>query len=147
MLVKMMTSTLVAAALMAVAASQATAEDAAATLTLEIGGVAPSRGVVMIGLYDSEAGWTSGSAVTGARAEVDGDHVTAVFADLPAGTYGVKMYHDINANGEMDTNLMGIPSEPFAFSNNARGRFGPPSWEAAVFELSADGTVHTIRFE
>jgi len=119
----------------------------AATLTLEISGMSPMEGFVMIGLYDSEAAWDDGRAVAGSRAEVGGETITAVFTDLPAGSYGVKMYHDTNSNGEMDTNLMGIPSEPFAFSNNARGSFGPPPWSSAVFEVEPDSAVHAIRFE
>ena len=118
-----------------------------ASLTLEISGLDPVQGSVMIGIYGSEAGWDDGRAVSGARVDVTSGTAIAVIENLPTGLYGVKMYHDVNANGEMDTNLVGIPSEPFAFSNNARGRFGPPRWEAAVFEVSAEGTVHGIRFE
>ena len=145
---KTLTKTLLSASVLAASlAGLSSAEDSKAALTLEIDGVAPSEGFVMIGIYESEASWDSGSAVAGTRAEVSGGQVVAVFEDLPAGRYGVKMYHDVNANGEMDTNPMGIPSEPFAFSNNARGRFGPPNWDAAVFDVAADGTVHAIRFE
>jgi uncharacterized protein (DUF2141 family) len=145
---KTLTKTLLSASVLAASlAGLSVAEESRVALTLEIAGVAPSEGFVMIGLYDSETSWESGNAVAGTRAEVSGDQVVAVFDDLPAGRYGVKMYHDVNANGEMDTNLMGIPSEPFAFSNNARGRFGPPNWDAAVFEVATDGTIHAIRFE
>ncbi|MFT6461287.1 MAG: hypothetical protein ACJA0K_000367 [Maricaulis maris] len=147
MTMNMMTHALLATVLTTAMASQATAAEGAATLTLEIGSVAPTDGFLMVGLYNSEAGWNDGTAIAGTRAVVDGNQVTVVFADLPTGTYGVKMYHDVDADGEMDTNLMGIPSEPFAFSNNARGRFGPPEWTAAAFELSVDGSVHTISFE
>ncbi|WP_323760923.1 DUF2141 domain-containing protein [Maricaulis sp.] len=142
-----MTSTLVAAVLASMTSSLAVADDGVATLTLEIGSVAPTDGFVMIGVYDSEAAWNDGPAVAGIRAVVDGDQITVVIPDLPAGTYGVKMYHDVDADGEMDTNLMGIPSEPFAFSNNARGRFGPPAWIDAAFELAADGSVHSVSFD
>ncbi len=145
---KTLTKTLFSASVLAVSmAGLSGAEDHSTALTLEIAGVTPSEGSVIIGIYDSEASWDSGSALAGARADVSGDQVVAVFDDLPAGQYAVKMYHDVNANGELDTNLMGIPSEPFAFSNNARGRFGPPNWDAAVFEVAVDGTVHVIRFD
>jgi len=146
-MMKLMTSTLLAAALVGMTASLAGADDGMVTLTLEISGVAPSDGYVMIGVFDSEAGWNDGAAVAGTRASVDGDQLTVAFTDLPAGTYNVKMYHDVDADGEMDTNLMGIPSEPFAFSNNAHGRFGPPEWNAAAFEVSADSSVHSVSFE
>ena len=42
---------------------------------------------------------------------------------------------------------MGIPSEPFAFSNNARGSFGPASWEDSAFEVSGDTATHSVRLD
>ena len=49
-----------------------------------------------------------------------------VLSNLPAGDYAIQIMHDVNGNGELDTNFVGIPSEPWAFSNNATGRMGPP---------------------
>ena len=66
---------------------------------------------------------------------------------MAARLYAIRMYHDVNDNGELDTNLMGIPSEPFAFSNNAQGRFGPAAWDDAVFEIGADAVRHTVRLD
>ena len=57
---------------------------------------------------------------------------------LPAGSYGARIMHDINDNGELDANFVGIPSEPWGFSNNATGSFGPPKWQDVQFELSGD---------
>jgi uncharacterized protein (DUF2141 family) len=47
------------------------------------------------------------------------------------------LYVDSNKNEKLDTNFFGIPKEQFGFSNNAKGRFGPPSFESASFELDA----------
>jgi uncharacterized protein (DUF2141 family) len=52
---------------------------------------------------------------------------------LQYGTYAIKVFHDENSNGEFDTNVLGIPSEDYGFSNNASGWFGPPRWEKAKF--------------
>ena len=67
----------------------------------------------------------------------------AVF-DLPAGTYGMKAVHDVNGNGKMDVNPFGMPTEPYAFSNNAVGNMGPAQWDRAHFEVSG-ATAQTIR--
>ena len=61
-----------------------------------------------------------------------------------AGEYAVKLYHDVNGDGEMNTNPFGMPVEPFAFSNDAKGRFGPAKWDAAKFTVGADAVTHTI---
>ena len=136
-----------AAAMAALLVSASGKAEQASGLIIDISGLSPTSGSVMIGVYDSADAWDDGQAVGGARAEVDGGQVRAVVSDLPPGRYGIKLYHDVNGNGELDTNLMGMPTEPYAFSNNALGRFGPPSWDAAVFELSAESLVHSIRFD
>lgn len=56
----------------------------------------------------------------------------AIFADLPPGQHAIKAYHDVNANGKLDTNWMGIPTEPYGFGNDARGSFGPPSFNQSA---------------
>ncbi|UUZ49269.1 DUF2141 domain-containing protein [Massilia sp. B-10] len=60
-----------------------------------------------------------------------------MFKDLPEGEYAFAVYHDANANGQMDKNLLGIPTEDYAFNNNAVGKMGPPKFEAAKFALPA----------
>lgn len=47
--------------------------------------------------------------------------------------YAVKAFHDVNGNKKLDTNFFGVPTEPYGFSNNARGTFGPPSLSEMIF--------------
>ncbi|RZI54488.1 MAG: DUF2141 domain-containing protein [Pseudomonas sp.] len=58
-----------------------------------------------------------------------------VFQDLPAGRYAAAAYLDLNGNQKLDRNPFGIPLEPFAISNDAVGQMGPPSFDAAAFEV------------
>jgi uncharacterized protein (DUF2141 family) len=58
--------------------------------------------------------------------------------------YADEAAHDVNANGKMDVNPFGMPTEPFAFSNNAVGNMGPAKWERARFDVSGV-TAQTIR--
>jgi uncharacterized protein (DUF2141 family) len=60
---------------------------------------------------------------------------------LPPGIYGARVLHDLNGNGEMDSNFVGMPKEPWAFSNNATGRLGPAKWQDAKFEISGNTAV------
>ncbi len=55
--------------------------------------------------------------------------------ELPLGTYAVKVFQDLDNDGELDRGALGRPTEPYGFSNDARGRFGPPSWQEAHFEI------------
>ncbi len=132
-----------AAALTLSIAPAALAQDGghAVVLTFETG--APT-GRVMVALFDSEAAYDSNRPTASAAVEAGEAPAVAVFRDLPAGDYAVKAFHDVDGDGEMDLNPFGIPTEPFAFSNNAAGNMGPARWERARFELAGD-VAQTIR--
>jgi len=108
------------------------------TLTLSLDQFRVKGGKLMVELYDNQAAWNEGKGARDYRiAEVQGDSVQLVFDHLDAGHYAVKVFHDENGNGRLDSNFLGVPSEGYGFSNNA-GRFGPASFEDAGFDLKAD---------
>ena len=119
--------------------ARAGADDATVTLTFETGA---RTGKVMVALYDSEAAYQSGHPVAAREVDASGS-VVAVFDHLPAGDYAMRAFHDVNGDGQMNTNPFGMPVEPYAFSNNAVGNMGPASWERARFSVSGD-TAQTI---
>ncbi len=65
---------------------------------------------------------------------------------LPPGEYAVQVFHDVNGNGELDANFVGMPKEPWGFSNNARGNFGPPKFADTKVDVSTD-TAISIRVD
>lgn len=132
---------LAVAALLAFASpALAQSADNRLTLTFETGA---GTGAIMVALYDSEAAYEGGQPARATQVDVAAGQHEAVF-DLPAGAYGVKAFHDVNGNGKMDVNPFGMPTEPFAFSNNAVGNMGPAKWDRARFEVSG-ATAQTIR--
>lgn len=54
-----------------------------------------------------------------------------------SGRFAVAVYQDINSDGELNRNRIGIPTEPFAFSNNAKVSRGPPSFDQASIDPKA----------
>lgn len=88
-------------------------------------------GTVMVSLFDTDASYSGGAPIRHARIDVAGGERTATFSDLPAGTYAVKAFHDVNGDGRMNMNPFGVPIEPVAFSNNARANMGAPGWDRA----------------
>ena len=134
----MIRTALIAAALLTAAPAFA-ADDASLALTFDTGA---RTGTIMVALYDA-ATYNGGRPVRVARIDVAAGQTAATFEGLPAGDYGVKAFHDLNANGRMDTNPFGMPVEPFAFSNNAVGNMGPASWDRAKFAVSG-ATAQTI---
>lgn len=63
---------------------------------------------------------------------------TFQFQDLAFGEYAIAIYQDENGNGKLDTGTFGIPTEPFAFSNNFKPRWGGPSFEKCSFKFEGD---------
>lgn len=73
--------------------------------------------------------------------------LTFTVKGIEPGEYGIKAFHDINGNGDLDTNVLGMPTEPFAFSNNAPANFGPATWEDAAFTVTAPATLHKMEIK
>jgi uncharacterized protein (DUF2141 family) len=115
----------------------------ASDLTVKVEGISKAQGSIMLGLFN-EATYNGDGSVNGANLKVESDSVSVTFEGLAPGEYAVRLYHDLNDDGEMNTNPFGMPTEPYAFSNDAQGRFGPAKWDAAKFTVGADGTTHTI---
>ncbi|MCE3290106.1 MAG: hypothetical protein K0R83_2118 [Caulobacter sp.] len=110
-------------------------------------GIRTPTGALFIGLYDSEAAFGGGQPVGGYRLVVDGDTVSQSIKGLKPGRYALKVYHDVDGDGRMNTNAFGLPTEPYAASNNAPATMGPPAWADAVFEVGAQGAVQTIAID
>ena len=98
------------------------AAEALATLTVNLD-CGSAEGRVMIAVFDSQAAYDGDGAPARAVAASPGQPVR--LEGLAPGRYAIKSFHDINGNGKMDTNPFGMPTEPFAFSNNARRQHGP----------------------
>jgi len=65
---------------------------------------------------------------------------------LPYGWYAVSVVHDQNNNDKLDTNFLGIPKEPYGFSNNPKS-MGKPSYDEAKFKLDAGQKVIEVTVE
>lgn len=114
------------------AAQAAPATDASLEVRFE--GISTPTGRIMLTLFDNEAAHDGGGdAVRAAAVDVTGTGAVARFSELAPGHYAVKAFHDIDGDGKMGVNPFGLPTEPFAFSNNAQPENGPPRWAAARF--------------
>lgn len=56
--------------------------------------------------------------------------------DLEYGTYAIAFYQDMNDSGDLDKNLLGIPKEPYAFTNDIRPKLKAPSFDDCKFIYS-----------
>jgi len=127
-------------------AATATAINAqAASLELTVTGLSRNEGHVLVAVFDQAELWLKGKPLRSARAKVEGGEIKLQLDDLPEGaTLALSVVHDLNDNQRLDMNAIGMPTEPYGFSNNASGNFGPPSFEAAKLVLNGS-TKHSIK--
>jgi uncharacterized protein (DUF2141 family) len=64
--------------------------------------------------------------------------------ELSNGEWAVVITQDINNNDKLDKNFLGIPTEPYAFSNNVRPTVSAPDFNQCKFLVSGPGKVVTI---
>lgn len=79
------------------------------------------------------------------RIAATGTSTELLIRDIPAGEYAVAVFADMNGNGKLDRNFIGIPGEPTGASRDAQGRFGPPKFKDASFEVGEGVTAQTIH--
>ena len=138
-----MKRTCLSVVIMSLAVLALTATGHAGTIIVEVTGIKQGSGNIAISLFNSADTFpTHGKGYKSASIPVTGKEVEHTFSDIPSGEYALAVYHDVNGNKEFDRNILGIPQEDYAFSNNASSPFGPPSFEKAKFVLDDTYTAH-----
>src|ERR1700744_5014514 len=109
----------------------------AATLIVHVENVTHG-GMVRLGLYD-EASYPDDNSKPTASADVkavEGETVVTL-RDVPPGVYAIETYQDVNCNDKMDTTWLGLPLEPYGFSNDAHPVLSKPRFSKVKFTLHA----------
>ena len=110
------------------------------TLTIVIEDIRQANGTVQVQVLASQGQFDGeGVAMQFMQEAVEGS-MTFTADSLAPGEYAVRVMHDVNGNDELDANFVGMPTEPYAFSNNAKGMFGPAKWEDARFVVEGSVT-------
>ena len=104
------------------------------SLIVRITGFASDEGECWFALDNSKEIYESEDSVfIGKIVPIINNEVIVKIDSLKYGNYAIRVFHDENSNGELDSNLLGMPTEDYGFSNNASSWFGPPRWEKAKF--------------
>ncbi|MFZ6012477.1 MAG: DUF2141 domain-containing protein [Bacteroidota bacterium] len=106
-------------------------------LEITVKNIKEQKGTIRVGLFTTENDFLK-KAKEGKVVKVSGTEITVAFDNLQLGDYAISVIHDENENGELDSNMMGIPKEGFAFGNNAMGMFGPPSFDKAKVSVRGE---------
>ena len=118
----------------------------AGDLVIEIKGIRSGEGQIFGGVHTRVPGVKfpdQAGSMHSFRTLAREGTVTIVFKDLAAGDYALTAFHDENGSGEIDRNALGIPTEGYAFGNDATGFMGPPKFEdtRVTLEEGADSVT------
>ncbi len=122
-----------------------------ATLKVKVSGVAELKGKVRLALEKSAQQFDEGALESvnyrGEVLEANAGELTVVFQDVPFGSYAIKVFHDVNNDGKLNKNMLGIPQENYGFSNNVRGNFGPAKFQEAKFVIESLEVLQSITLK
>jgi uncharacterized protein (DUF2141 family) len=108
---------------------------------------ADAEGVVFVALFGEAEAYDEGRSMASEKVPATGEGVRAGFDGLAPGDYAIKVFQDRNLNDELDTNFIGLPKEPYGFSNDAMGRMGPPNFDQAKFPVTDEKTSIEINLQ
>lgn len=107
-------------------------------LKVMVKNIKSAKGAIYIAVYDNAEDYME-NRFAEAIAPVEAEGELEAELKVPFGKYAVTIFHDKDDSGELNTNFLGIPKEPYGFSNNPKSSFGPPSFEQSLFTFSEDG--------
>lgn len=119
------------------------------TLRLEVENITSTKGQLWFGVYDSEQNFLDkANAVAVFGQKIDKTGALTIKSDLlKYGTYAIAVFHDINNNGELDTNMWGVPKEPYAFSNPPKSKWRAPLFDEVKFTFNQSNQQLKLRLE
>ena len=96
---------------------------------------ASAEGSIRAAVFSSAEAFESDASTAGVVAPAKPGVTELEIKELKPGTYGVVLFQDLNGNEKLDTNLFGIPNEPYGFSGNPVILFSAPEFEEFEFEF------------
>lgn len=120
-----------------------------ATFMIYVNGVQNTKGNILVSVFNDAEAFPKDEnrAVYKIKSVPMQNETIVTIYNVPPGEYAVAVMHDENANGKMDKSGIGFPKEPFGFSKDAMGTFGPPSFKKAKIVVEPQGTSIRINLK
>nr|MBP9152944.1 DUF2141 domain-containing protein [Flavobacteriales bacterium] len=107
-------------------------------LTIHVTNLKGSNAIVEISIYGPKDQFPKpGGHLKKYRVEPKDGILELKIADLPYGEYAVALYQDKSNTGSIDKNMLGIPTEPYAFSMNFKPTIKAPTFSDCKFDYNA----------
>ena len=104
-------------------------------IDIKVTGVNNQKGEILVALFDAPEGFplNATKAIKLAKSPAHQGDVLVHLPEVPPGKYAIALFHDVNGDAILNTNLLHIPKEGYGVSNNIRNKFSAPEFKQAVF--------------
>lgn len=115
------------------------------SVTVVVTSLVSTTSTVRLYFYNTREGFLkSGKWAFSKAVKPEGKRQFTLPVELPQGEWAVAITQDLNNNEKIDKNFIGIPTEPYAFSNNIRPTVAAPGFDECKFLVSGPGKVVSI---
>lgn len=115
-------------------------------LRMRITGIKQGKGDILISIFSGKDGFPTDTkkSVELLRATPVGGKAELIVKTLAAGRYAVSLFQDMNGDGILNTNFLGIPKEGYGVSNNVFSTFSAPSYKDASFQYPQVNSITIV---
>lgn len=106
------------------------------SINVKIENISNNTGVIACAIFDSAEGFPGKFLKFATKimiTQINQEDANFEFSNILPGKYAIAVIHDENRNGELDTNMLGIPTEGKGFSSGAEVSLSAPSFADAEF--------------
>lgn len=115
-------------------------------LTLNVDNLKSPTAPVIVGLYGIHNKFPDPKdQLKEYRFVPNGDQLTVEITDIEYGVFAIALYQDVNGDGKINKNMLGVPTEPYAFSNNVKPVVKAPQFKNCKFEYNDEKNVVNIH--
>ncbi|MCF2949408.1 DUF2141 domain-containing protein [Paraglaciecola aquimarina] len=104
-------------------------------IEFQIQGINSNKGKLYVQLFKGQEGYKNGQAVNASIVNAQKGEAKIMFSVIEAGEYAIRFFHDENDNGKLETNMFGMPTEGYGYSNSAKPNFGPATYQQIKFNV------------
>ena len=115
----------------------------ATNLVVSINSINSDEGKILAQVFKGKDNYKNGKAEASIIIPAKKGENSFSFQNLTDGEYAVRLFHDTNDNNNLDTNVFGMPTEGYGFSNKAVGNFGPAKYKDMVVHITNEKEVVT----
>jgi len=119
-------------------------KDDTSNLVVLIYGLEEDEGQISMTCRTDGPEWPTGEGAEYVRVIPVAGHdgmIEIAIDDVPCGIYAISLFHDVNADNDMNRSAIGLPLEPWGMSNNAIGMLSAPTFEQASFVVNGPTTL------